>query len=42
MKLLLLDRTSLAEKKKDGPSRAMLKSILLWTLHVEDHVGLET
>ena len=28
------DRTSLAEKKKDGPSRAMLRSILLSVLHV--------
>jgi hypothetical protein len=28
------DRTSLAEKKKDGPSRAMLKSFLLSVLHV--------
>jgi len=27
-------RTSLAEKKKDGPSRAMLKSISLSVLHV--------
>jgi hypothetical protein len=28
------DRTSLVKKKKDGPSRAMLKSILLSVLHV--------
>jgi len=28
------DRTSLAEKKKDGPPRAMIKSLLLWVLHV--------
>ena len=28
------DRTSLAKKKKDGPSRAMLKSISLSVLHV--------
>jgi hypothetical protein len=28
------DRTNLAEKKKDGPSRAMLKSLLLSVLHV--------
>jgi hypothetical protein len=28
------DRTKLAEKKKDGPSRAMLKSLLLSVLHV--------
>jgi hypothetical protein len=28
------DRTILAKKKKDGPSRAMLRSILLSVLHV--------
>jgi hypothetical protein len=28
------DRTSLAKKKKDGPSRAMLRSILLSVFHV--------
>jgi hypothetical protein len=28
------DMTKLAEKKKDGPSRAMLKSLLLSVLHV--------
>jgi hypothetical protein len=28
------DRTKLAEKKKYGPSRAMLKSLLLSILHV--------
>jgi hypothetical protein len=28
------DRTSLMKKKKDGPSRAMLRSILLSILHV--------
>jgi hypothetical protein len=28
------DRTKLDEKKKDGPSRAMLKSLLLSVLHV--------
>jgi hypothetical protein len=28
------DRTKLAEKKKDGPSRAMLKFLLLSVLHV--------
>jgi hypothetical protein len=28
------DRTSLMKKKKDGPSRAMLRSILLSVLHV--------
>jgi hypothetical protein len=27
-------RTSLMKKKKDGPSRAMLRSILLSVLHV--------
>jgi hypothetical protein len=29
-----VDRTKLAEKKKDGPPRAMLKSLLLSVLHV--------
>jgi hypothetical protein len=28
------DRTGLMKKKKDGPSRAMLRSILLSVLHV--------
>jgi hypothetical protein len=28
------DRTSLAKKKKDGPSKALLRSILLSVLHV--------
>jgi hypothetical protein len=28
------DRTNLTKKKKDGPSRAMLRSILLLVLHV--------
>jgi hypothetical protein len=28
------ERTILAKKKKDGPSRAMLRSILLLILHV--------
>jgi hypothetical protein len=28
------DKTSLMKKKKDGPSRAMLRSILLSVLHV--------
>jgi hypothetical protein len=28
------DRTNLEKKKKDGPSRAMLRSILLSVLHV--------
>jgi hypothetical protein len=34
MEAATVDRTSLAEKKKDGPSRAMLKSLLLSVLHV--------
>jgi hypothetical protein len=29
-----VDRTNLTKKKKDGPSRAMLRSILLSVLHV--------
>jgi hypothetical protein len=29
-----VDRTSLMKKKKHGPSRAMLRSILLSVLHV--------
>jgi hypothetical protein len=28
------DRTIMTKKKKDGPSRAMLRSILLSVLHV--------
>jgi hypothetical protein len=28
------DRTNLAKKKKDGPSTAMLRSIMLSVLHV--------
>jgi hypothetical protein len=28
------DKTSLMKEKKDGPSRAMLRSILLSVLHV--------
>jgi hypothetical protein len=28
------DRTNVMKKKKDGPSRAMLRSILLSILHV--------
>jgi hypothetical protein len=31
---LLLNRTNLAKMKKDGPSRAMLRLILLSVLHV--------
>jgi hypothetical protein len=32
MDAAVADRTNLAKKKKDGPSRAMLRSILLWLL----------
>jgi hypothetical protein len=34
MEAVAADMTSLAKKKKDGPSRAMLRSILLSVLHV--------
>jgi hypothetical protein len=35
MEVVVADRTNLAKKKKkDGPSRAMLRSILLSVLHV--------
>jgi hypothetical protein len=34
MEVVAADRTKLAEKKKDGPSRAILKSLLLSVLHV--------
>jgi hypothetical protein len=34
MEAVAADRTNLAKKKKDGPSRAMLRSILLSVLHV--------
>jgi hypothetical protein len=34
MEAAAADRTSLAKKKKDGPSRAMLRSFLLSVLHV--------
>jgi hypothetical protein len=34
MEVVVVDRTNLTKKKKDGPSRAMLKSILLSVLHV--------
>jgi hypothetical protein len=34
MEVVATNRTSLVKKKKDGPSRAMLKSILLSVLHV--------
>jgi hypothetical protein len=34
MDVATADRTILAKKKKDGPSKAMLRSILLSILHV--------
>jgi hypothetical protein len=34
MEVAIADRTKLAEKKKYGPSRAMLKSLLLSVLNV--------
>jgi hypothetical protein len=34
MDAAVADRTNLTKKKKDGPSRAMIKSILLSVLHV--------
>jgi hypothetical protein len=34
MEAIAADWTSLAKKKKDGPSRAMLKLILLSVFHV--------
>jgi hypothetical protein len=34
MDVVVADRTGLMKKKKDGPSRAMLRSILLSVLHV--------
>jgi hypothetical protein len=34
MDVVAADRTSLMKKKKDEPSRAMLRSILLSVLHV--------
>jgi len=34
MEVVATDRTNLAKKKKDGPSKAMLGSILLSALHV--------
>jgi hypothetical protein len=33
MDVVVADRTSLMMKKKDGPSRAMLRSVLLSVLH---------
>jgi hypothetical protein len=34
MDVVVVDRTNLTKKKKYGPSRAMLRSILLSVLHV--------
>jgi hypothetical protein len=34
MDAVVADKTSLMEEEKDGPSRAMLRSILLLVLHV--------
>jgi hypothetical protein len=34
MEAVAADRTNLAKKKKDGPSRAMLRLILLSAVHV--------
>jgi hypothetical protein len=34
MDAVAVDRTSLMKEEKDGPSRAMLRSILLSILHV--------
>jgi hypothetical protein len=34
MEAVAANRTNLVKKKKDGPSKAMLKSILLSVLHV--------
>jgi hypothetical protein len=34
MEVATADRTNLVEKKKNWPSRAMLRSILLFVLHV--------
>jgi hypothetical protein len=34
MEAAVAERTNLEKKKKHGPSRAMLRSILLSTLHV--------
>jgi hypothetical protein len=34
MEAVAADKTSLAKKKKDGPSKAMLRLILLLVLHV--------
>jgi hypothetical protein len=34
MDVVAADKTNLVEEEKDGPSRSMLKSILLSVLHV--------
>jgi hypothetical protein len=34
MDVVVVEKTSLIKEKKDGPSRAMLRSILLSVLHV--------
>jgi hypothetical protein len=34
MDVVVADKTKLMEEEKDGPSRAMLRSILLLVLHV--------
>ena len=34
MDVVVADKTSLMKEKKDGPSRAMLRAILLPVLHV--------
>jgi hypothetical protein len=34
MDAAVVDKTNLMEEEKDGPSKAMLKSILLSVLHV--------
>jgi hypothetical protein len=34
MEVVVADRKNLAKKKNDGPSRAMLRSILLSVFHV--------
>jgi hypothetical protein len=36
MDVVATDKTKLMEEEKDGPSRAMLRSILLLVLHVYD------
>jgi hypothetical protein len=34
MDVVVVDKTNLTKEEKDGPSRAMLRSILLSVLHV--------